>query len=203
MAAFDENLVREYFELNGFFVRQLRNHTVQSRKKQVEATNDLVVFNPSTPESAGLSSFQLFASDMTNLRGAVVGIKGWNESRFSPAILKSSSKTFDFLKKEVIAKSDLYFQTDEPEDESTVDPYADYKRLIVVPAFPTNDQHRVDCAALFQEKGVHGVIVVSTILESLLRNVAVNHSYSKSEILQLLRVLKIYDMIREPQMTLF
>jgi hypothetical protein len=26
MAGFDENIVREYFELNGFFVRQLRKY---------------------------------------------------------------------------------------------------------------------------------------------------------------------------------
>ena len=202
MAGFDENIVREYFELNGFFVRQLRKHAVQTRKKQAEEVDHLVVYHPEVSADANFG-FQLFASDMANLRRAVIGIKGWNASKFSPAILKSSPKTCDFLKKEVIAKLDAYFQIEELEDESAVDPYQDYPKLIVLPAFPSSDAHREECTSLLKEKGVDGVIVFSTILENLLRHVAVNHSYSKSELLQMLRVLKIYDMIREPQMTLF
>lgn len=202
MAGFDENIVREYFELNGCFVRQLRKHTVKTRKKLAEEVEDLVVYNPAAAEGASFG-FQLFASNMANLRSAVVGIKGWNTSKFSPAILKSSPKTCDFLKKEVIAKLDAYFKKEEADGEAAVDPYKDYPRLIVVPAFPSSDAHREECTTLLKEKGVDGVIVFTTILESLLRNVAVNHSYSKSELLQMLRVLKIYDMIREPQMTLF
>jgi hypothetical protein len=31
----------------------------------------------------------------------------------------------------------------------------------------------------------------------------VNHSYHKSELLQLVRVLKVYDMVQAPQMRLF
>ncbi len=46
MAGFDENIVREYFELNGFFVRQLRKYLVQSRKKRADEEIDLVVYNP-------------------------------------------------------------------------------------------------------------------------------------------------------------
>lgn len=202
MAGFDENIVREYFELNGFFVRQLRKHAVQTRKKHSEEVDGLVVYNPEASEGARFG-FQLFASDMPNLRGAVIGIKGWNASKFSPAILKSSPKTCDFLKKEVIAKLDGYFQTAASTDDTAADPYQKYTKLIVVPGFPSSDVHREECTILLKEKGVDGVIVFSTILENLLRHVAVNHSYSKSELLQMLRVLKIYDMIREPQMTLF
>ncbi len=46
-------------------------------------------------------------------------------------------------------------------------------------------------------------ITFSTILENLLRNVEVNHSYQKSDLLQMMRILKIYDMVKEPQMNLF
>ena len=204
MAGFDENIVREYFELNGFFVKQLRKHVVQSRKRQVEVGNDLVVYNPSAAEGAPLSGFQLFSSDMPNLRSAVVGIKGWNTSTFTPAISKKSAKVADFLKKEVIAHSDLSFQSDANASEGEVsDPYTGYLKIMVIPSFPSSAAHRVECADLFKKKGIDGVIVFSTLLENLLRNVAVNHSYAQSDTLQLLRVLKRYDMVREPQMTLF
>lgn len=204
MAGFDENIVREYFDLNGFFVRQLRKHTVQKGKKHVELQSDLVVYRPEAPEGASLSGFQIFSSDIENIRGAVVGITPWNVSRFTPAVAKSSAKTCDFLKKDVIAKIDQYFQRDPVEgDEVESDPYENYMKLLVLPAFPKNDAHRIECTELLKTAGVDGVLVCSTILENLLRHVAVNHSYPKSDILQLLRVLKIYDMIREPQMTLF
>jgi hypothetical protein len=204
MSGFDETIVREYFELNGFFVRQLRHHVVQTGKKAAEEGNDLVVYNPSAPDGASLSDFQLFSSDMDRLRGAVVGIKGWENSRFNPAMLKSSAKVCDFIKKEVVARMDCFFQSSEVDSEAeAVDPYATYSKVLVLPAFPTNDAHRTECTGLLQAEGVSGVIVFSTILENCLRHVAVNHSYTKSDLLQMLRVLKIYDMIREPQMTLF
>ena len=204
MAGFDENIVREYFELNGFFVKQLRKHVVQSRKKQLEVSSDLVVFNPAVAEGATLPGFQLFSSDMSNLRAAVIGIKSWNTSTFTPAIAKSSAKVAEFLKREVIAQRELYFQShsDRTEDEAS-NLYAGYLKIMVIPGFPSNDMLRSECTELLREKGIDGVINFSTLLENLLRHVAVNHSYTKSETLQLLRVLKLYDMVREPQMTLF
>ena len=112
MAGFDENIVREYFELNGFFVRQLRKHTVQKGKKHVELPSDLVIYRPEAPADASLSGFQIFSSDIENIRGAVVGITPWNVSRFTPAIAKSSAKTCDFLKRDVIANIDQLLQSE-------------------------------------------------------------------------------------------
>ena len=103
MAGFDENIVREYFELNGFFVRQLRKYLVQSRKKRVDEEIDLVVYNPSaTSISAETAGFQLFSTDMSKISRAIVVVKAWHTSRFTPAMLKSSSRVFDFLKKDVL-----------------------------------------------------------------------------------------------------
>jgi hypothetical protein len=59
------------------------------------------------------------------------------------------------------------------------------------------------CIEQFKAVGVDGVIAFSTILEDLLRQVEVNHSYQKSELLQFVRVLKVYDMVQAPQMNLF
>ena len=47
MAGFDDSLVREYFEMNGFFVRQSRKYAVQSRRKRADEEGDLLVINPS------------------------------------------------------------------------------------------------------------------------------------------------------------
>jgi len=204
MSAFDENIVREYFELNGFFVRQLRKYQVQSRKKRAEEEIDLVVFNPNADGNARAPGFQLFSKDMPTIRRAIVVVKAWHTSRFTPAMLKSSSKIFDFLKKDVLHKAEEYFRIDAKEvsEEVRLDA-SSFRKILVVPGLPTGDPQRTETIALLKERGVDGIIAFSTILENLLRGVEVNHSYQKSDLLQLLRILKIYDMVRDPQMSLF
>ena len=104
MSGFDENIVREYFELNGFFVRQLRKYQVQSRKKRFDEEIDMLIYNPkaeaSTREkpSKSATGFQLFGNDIVKIHQAVVVVKAWHSSRFTPAILRSGTKVFDFLK---------------------------------------------------------------------------------------------------------
>ena len=199
MAFFDENIVREYFELNGFFARQLRKHSVRSRKKPVEETVELLVYNPSAPSDAPEPNFQLFSSDMTAIRQAIVVVHGWQHTRVTPAILKSPARLSDFLKKEVLNQVEALFAV---EDGAVADAEA-YRKILVLPGLPTGEPQRSECIELFKEQGVDGVIAFSTILEDLLRHVEVNHSYQKSELLQLVRVLKIYDMVQAPQMSLF
>lgn len=203
MAGFDENIVREYFELNGFFVRQLRKYLVQSRKKRADEEIDLVVYNPNAPVDGVPAGFQLFSADMMKIRRAIVVVKAWHTSRFTPAMLKSSSRVFDFLKKDVLNKAETYFSFDESEVNPEEVDSGGFTKILVLPSLPTSDPQRTESIELLKERGVDGIITFSTILENLLRNVEVNHSYQKSDLLQLMRILKIYDMVKEPQMNLF
>ena len=203
MAGFDENIVREYFELNGFFVRQLRKYLVQSRRKRADEEIDLVVYNPNAPIDGVPAGFQLFSADMAKIRRAIVVVKAWHTSRFTPAMLKSSSRVFDFLKKEVLNKAETYFSFDESEVDHEVVGSGGFTKILVLPSLPTSDPQRTESIELLKEQGVDGIITFSTILENLLRNVEVNHSYQKSDLLQMMRILKIYDMVKEPQMNLF
>ena len=41
------------------------------------------------------------------------------------------------------------------------------------------------------------------MLLDILAKVQTNHNYQKSEILQIMRILKNYDLIKEPQLDLF
>ncbi len=203
MAGFDENIVREYFELNGFFVRQLRKYAVQSRKKRADEEIDLVVINPRAPAEARQPGFQLFSADVLTIRRAVVVVKGWHTSRFTPAILKSSSRIFNFLKQDVINKAESYFRFDDPGEPGLPGDQIPCSKLLVLPSLPASDPQRAESIALLRERGVDGIITFGTILENLLRKVEINHSYQKSDLLQLMRILKIYDMVKEPQMQLF
>lgn len=203
MAGFDENIVREYFELNGFFVRQLRKYVVQSRKKRADEEIDLVVINPNASSDAPKPGFQLFSADMASIRRAIIVVKGWHTSRFTPAMLKSSSRIFDFLKKDVLSKAEEYFSFDDVDEPDFLSDHSAFTKILVLPSLPTMDPQRAESISLLQEHGVDGIITFSTILENILRKVEINHSYQKSDLLQLMRIMKIYDMVKEPQMQLF
>ena len=199
MESFDENIVREYFELNGFFERQLGKYAVRKRKKTEASGVELLVCNPSAPADAAEPNFQLFSADMASIRQAIVVVHGWQQAGVTPAILKSPVRLFEFLKKEVLGQVDQALRID---DGLVEDPQA-YQKIMVLPGLPTADPQRSMCIEQFKAVGVDGVIAFSTILEDLLRQVEVNHSYQKSELLQFVRVLKVYDMVEAPQMNLF
>jgi hypothetical protein len=200
MSGFDENIVREYFELNGFFVRQLRKYQVQSRKKRFDEEIDMLIYNPKADKNIKPSGFQLFSNDIMHIQRAIVVVKAWHSSRFTPAILRSGTKVFDFLKKDVLNKVNEYFDLEEM-DLGKNDVV--FKKILVIPSLPSGEPHRSESITLLKEQGIDGIISFATILESLIKSIEINHSYQKSDLLQLIRILKIYDMIKEPQMTFF
>ncbi|NBB77949.1 MAG: hypothetical protein GVY36_00635 [Verrucomicrobia bacterium] len=203
MAGFDENLVREYFELNGFLVRQLRKFESPPGKKRVEEDVDLIIHNPAATADGVPAGFQLFSADVARIQRAVVMVKAWRSSRFTPAMLKSSARAFDFLKKDVLNKSGDFFRYEAGEVDPGLLEGGAFTKILVLPGLPTSDPQRSESIELLKKSGVDGIISFSTILENLFRNVEVNHSYQKSDLLQLMRILKIYDMVKEPQMNLF
>ena len=199
MPSFDEDVVREYFELNRFFVRQLQKHLVRSRKKTVEDGVKMLVLNPAVKSESPTNHFQLFTGDIAIVRQALVVVHSWQHTRVTPAILKSHSRMTDFLKKEVLKQLDTSFEV----GYESIEGIEAFKKIAIVPGFPTADPYREECIRLFKDQGVDGVVAFSTILEDLLRHVEVNYSYHKSKLLQLVRVLKIYDVLQLPQMRLF
>ena len=62
---------------------------------------------------------------------------------------------------------------------------------------------RQESIALLKGKGVDGVIPFRTMLATLVAETKTNRNYQKSDLLQIIRILKNYDLIREPQLELF
>ena len=199
MAGFDEQIVREYFELHGFLVRQLRKYQVQSRKKLAEEEIDLLVYNPSYSGQDRQPNFLLFGTELPFIHRAVVVVKAWHSTlRFTPTMLKSSSEILKFLEKNVLKTAENIF-TDDEESFS----HKDILKILVLPGLPTSEPHRSESIQLLRDRGVDGIISFRSMLLDIIQKVEVNRSYSKSEILQILRILKNYDLVKEPQMGLF
>ena len=102
MAAIDEGIVREYFEQNGFLVRQMRKYQVQARRKTSDEEIDLLVYNPAWRRGAKKPDFFLFSSELRFIQRAVVAVKPWHTDVFSPGMLKSSTEIFRFLEVNVL-----------------------------------------------------------------------------------------------------
>lgn len=113
MSGIDETIVREYFELNGFLVRQLRKYQVQSRAKRTEEEIDLIVYNPSWKPSARRPNFMLFANELPLIHRAVVFVKPWHSQRFSPGTLRGSADISKFLENDVLKSAQQLFNVSE------------------------------------------------------------------------------------------
>jgi hypothetical protein len=184
-------------------VRQLHKYQVHSRHKRDEEEIDLLVQNPSWQPGMAKPGFQLFAGDLPLIRRAIVAVMGWHTSRLTPSMLKSGSKIHDFLRKEVIDVANEFFSGYDDPVVATEAGREGLMRVLVLPSLPASDPLRSESIKQLQEHGVDAILTFPSILENLLHKVEANLSYQKSDVLQMIRLLKIYDMVKSPQGELF
>lgn len=129
MAGFDDNLVREYFELNGFFTRTSAKPAGSARTRRAEEPGDLLVLNPS-PRAGLTPGFQLFGADLAGLGSAVIAIKGLTASKaLTPAMLRRGD-FLEFIRKEAtVAAKEAFAEIPEPAGARPA-------RVLVLPGFP-------------------------------------------------------------------
>lgn len=199
MSAIDEGIVREYFEQNGFLVRQARKYQVQARRKTSDEEVDLLVYNPGYERSARKADFFLFSTELPYLHRAIVVVKGWHTTgHFTPATLKSSPEIFSFLEENVVTEAKRFFPVDPNEPGN----HPDITKILVLPGLPTAEPFRSQSVQMLKDRGVDAIISFRTMLLDIIDRIETNRNYRKSDTLQLLRILKIYDLLKEPQMDL-
>ena len=197
MSAIDEGIVREYFEQNGFLVRQARKYQVQARRKTGEEEIDLVVYNPAWRRGSRRPDFFLFSSELAFVQKAVVAVKGWHTGVFTPATLKSSPEIFRFLEEKVLKEASNFFPPDAAEE-----PGGALTKILVLPSLPTAEPFRSQSVELLKEHGIDAIISFRAMLLDILDKIEINQNYSKSDTLQVMRILKNYDLIKDTQMDL-
>lgn len=197
MSAIDEEIVREYFEQNGFLVRQARKYLVQSRRKAAEEEIDLIVFNPGWQRESRKPDFFLFSTELPYVHKAVVSVKPWHTGVFTPAMLKSTPEVFRFLEENVLKQAARLFPAD-PGDEAGGAP----TKILVLPSLPTAEPFRTQSVELLKAHGVDAIISFRAMLLDLLEKIEINQNYAKSDTLQVMRILKNYDLLKDPQMDL-
>lgn len=198
MAAVDEEIVREYFEQNGFFVRQMHKYQVQSRRKTSDEEIDLLVYNPAWRARGRAPDFFLFPSELALVRQAVVAVKPWHTEVFSPATLKGSPEIFRFLEEKVLKDVKHLFPAGAEKEAGSA-----LTKILVLPGLPTAEPFRSQSVTLLKERGVDGIISFRAMLREVIDHIETNRSYRKSVPLQVMRIMKNYDLIKDPQLDIF
>ncbi len=196
MSAIDEGIVREYFEQNGFFVRQVRKYQVQARKKTSDEEIDLLVYNPAWQAGSRPPDFFLFASELPFIQRALVAVKPWHTDVFTPAMLRSApDKIFSFLEENVLKQVKRLFSPGAAIEGQVT-------KVLVLPALPTGEPYRSQSVELLKARGVDAIVSFRSMLIDLIDQVETNRSYKKSDTLQVIRILKNYDLLRGTQLDL-
>lgn len=187
--AVSETIVREYFELHSLFVRQQRKH-IAPRREDDEI--DFYVHNPNGPPEGSELPFVLEASDLTNLTRAVVVVKAWHTEVFSQAVLANAPEIFRFASPATFKRATDAFGSPGP-----------LVKILVIPALPASGEARQQSIDLLRAKGIDGIIEFRTMLSELINHIETNRNYQKSDLLQVIRILKNYDLFAPPQLELF
>ena len=190
MAAVSENIVREYFEMHGFLVRQERKFI--ARGKQEDDGVDFFILNPQTRERELPVPFVLGSEDLPAVARAVVVVRGWHTESFSSAVLENSPEIFRFVEPAVFQQVSREFEPDGPP-----------LKILIVPALPATEEAKEQSIQFLKSKGVDAVIPFRTLLADLIAHTEINRNYDKSDLLQIIRVLKNYEFLKGPQLELF
>ena len=190
MAAISETMVREYFELHEFLVRQYRKHVAPAGREDDDI--DFLVINPQPRPHSGELPFSLSSADLPFIERAIVVIKAWHTEIFTPALLTNAPELLRFVDKKSFQHAVNAFKGSQG-----------VLKILVVPVLPRETQAREQSMAILRAKGIDAVISFPTMLADLVSHTEARRNYQKSDLLQTLRILRTYDFLKEPQLELF
>ncbi|MBI9021540.1 MAG: hypothetical protein JEZ10_09855 [Verrucomicrobia bacterium] len=192
MASVNEQIVREYFETRGFFIIQPNKHQVAARRKHDDEEIDFLITRPGQAGVFNTPKEVIWdARHLEKVQRAVVSIRGWHTDRFSPATLKTNPEIFRFAELSVTKEA-----------RKILGPGSVVK-ILCVSDMAAGAAPQEEALAMLRENGVDGVLSFRTMLLELVDRVDVSKNYEKSDLLQTLRILKTYDLLKDAQLDLF
>ena len=170
MVDVNEEIVRQYFELKGFLVQTnvqyLKSKEEIGKKSSGYGDIDLIIVNPKTGEKA------------------IVGVSGWHTERITPSYVKDwGHRIFSFLSKLALEKAAEVLGSN------------DFRKILVVSQLGVKKESKDKFKEEAHKRGIDKVIEFPDILKELINMVKTEPSYD-SEVLQTLRLLKIYDLLK-------
>jgi len=192
MSAVNEGVVREYFELLGYLVSQPRKHVVPGRQKKADEEIDLIAINPTVAEHKVPDHLIWTTADLQTVACAVVAVRGWHTGRFYASTFEQEPDILRFVESGPLRVASKLLGSP-----------PSMARILCIPELAVSGELKEKSIRFLKEKGIDGVISFRTMLTELVRGVDKNKNYEKSDLLQIIRLLKNYELLREPQMDLF
>ncbi len=187
MSDLNMQLVREFFELNRFYV--LPHWQCEEVSHSSENTSLLFVERAQT-EAGVEPEFLLRPADLPGVRRAVVEVRAWHADRVYPSTIDGNPVLGHVASQEMRDLAETVFGA------------AEFKTILVVSEFSAAPLVRARALQMLQGFGISHVLEFPTILADLLDGVSVNGNYAPSQTLQTLRLMKRYSFVRRQQMEL-
>jgi len=179
-------LVREFFELNVF--RVLTNWRQDPRQlRSGDNSGQLFVENAGIPTTRELA-FVLAAADIPAIERAVVEVRAWHADRFYPSVIEANPVLSQFVANDSLALAREVF-ADQP-----------FTTILVLSELPVGLEQRAKSVELLQGTAIEHVLEFPVVLQGLLNRISATGTYTASQTLQTLRLLKRYKFIRNQQM---
>ncbi len=192
MSSVNEWIVREYLEALGFLVRQPRKYQVVARSKGIHEEVDLVAQNPAVKFPGAFPKEKLWgARELAQVSGAIVAVRGWHSEKFTAAMLASSPEVYRFAEPDSVRGAAAELGIENP------------AKILCMADLQTDPDQRAEALDFLRSRGIDGVILFRPMLLELAERVDIKKTYEKSDLLQILRILKNYDLLRSGQMDLF
>lgn len=191
MAGVSEIVVREYFESLGFLVNQPCKYVVAGRRKRAEDEIDLVVFNPQAAEQTIPDHILWTTADLVGVSRAVVAVRGWHSERFSKKLFENTPEILRFAEEATVKVASRRLGA------------PGIAKVLCLAELPASEDLKKNTLDLLKSRGVDGVLLFRTILHHLVMHVDGNSNYEKSDLLQTIRILKSYGMLKSDQLDFF
>ncbi|MDE0837665.1 MAG: hypothetical protein OSB41_01295 [Kiritimatiellae bacterium] len=192
MSDVNEWVVREYFEEQGYLVSQPCKYTVGGRReKRAEEEIDLIIHNPCVRTHTIPEHFVWRTEDLEHISSAIVGIRGWHGHRVYASTFKDTPEAVAFAQPRSARVGAKRLGS------------PDFARILCVPKLPAGGEFKDQVINLLRVSGVDGVLAFPTMLADIVQGVDDRKNYEKSDLLQIIRLLKSYDLIKDSQLELF
>jgi hypothetical protein len=188
MSDVNVQLVKEFFELNGFMILTNRKHQLRKLGVDSEYSIELLVANLDFIEPTTEPEFILSPHELRAIPRAIVDVKGWHSEVFYPSTIEAARKLFAFVSPESLQYASRVFKG-EP-----------FKKIIVLSELPSNKEILVRSVDVLRNNGIDHAIEFSTILRDLVSRVQINNNYTESDTLQLVRLMKRYRLVKDLQL---
>ena len=122
---------------------------------------------------------------------AVVSGRGWHTERLYASTLEASPELLRFVELASVKYAARILGTES------------MAKILCLPALPASEEHRESALQFLKDKGIDGILTFRTMLSELIVRVETHRNYEKSDLLQIIRLLKNYDFLKDSQLELF